>query len=527
MKLATYKNKNDRDFRLYANEDRPSLDFNKIKVGKSTISGDIASIINDFDKKKNRSIKIDRDKIEKAISDNNVKVLRQVSDYFFRTSGIYSRLCRYMAYLYKYDWFIVPRRLSDNIKDDKVIEGWVKASVFLERCNLKRTFGEIALKVIKNGSYYGYLMKEPNGCYLQELPANYCRSRYRMNGQYLVEFNIKYFDEAFSDMQYRLRVLKMFPKEFQKAYIAYKNGSLEKDYSGDETGWFLLDSSLAVRFCLCDSDAPLFISVIPALLDLEDAKKLDKDKMAQQLLKIVIQKLPIDKNGDLIFDVDEGQMLHNNAVAMLSEAIGVDVLTTFADVDVADLSDRSNVSSVDWIEKAEHSVYTEGGVSQNQFNTSGNLALEKSIANDEATLSDLIYQFEEFAERLLAPFNKNSKKLFYSFHILPTTIYNYKDLAKMYKDQTNIGFSKLLPQVAMGHSQADIISTAIFENGMMKLNDLFTPPQMSSTTSGTKAPSSSKGSSSINKDSDNTGGRPELPDSEKSEKTIQNLESQS
>ena len=82
-------------------------------------------------------------------------------------------------------------------------------------------------------------------------------------------------------------------------------------------------------------------------MDLEDAKKLDKDKMAQQLLKIVIQKLPIDKNGDLIFDVDEGQMLHNNAVAMLSEAIGVDVLTTFADVDVADLSDRSNVSSVD------------------------------------------------------------------------------------------------------------------------------------------------------------------------------------
>ena len=101
--MATYKNKNDRDFRLYANEDRPSLDFNKIKVGKSTISGDIASIINDFDKKKNRGVKIDRDKIEKAISDNNVKVLRQVSDYFFRTSGIYSRLCRYMAYLYKSD----------------------------------------------------------------------------------------------------------------------------------------------------------------------------------------------------------------------------------------------------------------------------------------------------------------------------------------------------------------------------------------------------------------------------------------
>ena len=101
--MATYKNKNDRDFRLYTNEDRPSLDFNKMKVGKSTISGDIAAIIRDYDRKKSRGLKIDRDKIEKAIADNDIKTLRQVSDYFFRTSGIYSRLCRYMAYLYKYD----------------------------------------------------------------------------------------------------------------------------------------------------------------------------------------------------------------------------------------------------------------------------------------------------------------------------------------------------------------------------------------------------------------------------------------
>jgi len=26
--------------------------------------------------------------------------------------------------------------------------------------------------------------------------------------------------------------------------------------------------------------------------------------MAQKLMKIIIQKLPLDKNGDLIFDVD-------------------------------------------------------------------------------------------------------------------------------------------------------------------------------------------------------------------------------
>ena len=41
----------------------------------------------------------------------------------------------------------------------------------------------------------------------------------------------------------------------------------------------------------------------------------------------------MDKNGDLIFDVDEARDIHNNAVHMLKRAVGVDVLTTFTDVD--------------------------------------------------------------------------------------------------------------------------------------------------------------------------------------------------
>ena len=280
---------------------------------------------------------------------------------------------------------------------------------------------------------------------------------------------------------------------------------------------------------MCNSDAPLFIPVIPAILDLEDAKQLDKDKMAQQLLKIIIQQMPIDKNGDLIFDVQEANALHNNAVAMLGDTIGISVLTTFADVDVADLSDRSNLTSVDELERVERSLYNEAGVSQKQFNTDGQTALDKSIANDEATMTDLLLQFEKYAERLLAAFNRNPKRLKYTVSILPTTIYNYKDLSKMYKEQTQIGFSKLLPQVALGMSQSEIIATACFENGMLSLNDLFVPPQMSSTMSGTKAPDSGR-NKTTEKKNDNAqseksqGGRPEKPDDEKSEKTIRNIE---
>lgn len=505
--MATLKEKTQRDFRLDAH---PSLDFNKIRIGGKTYANDVATNI-DFSTSSNRSPQVRRDRVERAILENDVPELRKYSNLFFNKSGIYSRLCRYMAYLFKYDWIVTPLCYDSKVKPEKIKEGWYKASVLLSNSQLKKNFGEIALRVVRDGCYYGYKLQQATQVLLQDLPVDYCRSRYELNGIPVVEFNLKYFDDCFKDAQYRLRVLKMFPKEIQRGYVLYKKGELPQDFQGDDKGWLPLDPECAVKFNLSSTDRPLFSSVIPSLLDLEEAQELDKKKMLQQILKIIIQKMPIDKNGDLIFDLTEVQQLHMNAVAMLGDAIGVDVLTTFADVDVADLSDKSNVSSIDQLTKVERAVYNDAGVSQMQFNTDGNLALEKSIANDEATMNNLLLQFEEYGQSLLKPYNKNVKKLKYEFSILPTTVYNYTKISELYNQQTQIGFSKLLPQVALGQSQVSIMATAYFENEILNLGDLFVPPQMSSTVSNIG----------------DKGGRPEKADDEKSTKTILNKESQS
>ena len=83
----------------------------------------------------------------------------------------------------------------------------------------------------------------------------------------------------------------------------------------------------------------------------------------QDLLKIIVQKLPRDKNGDLIFDVDEAKDIHLNAVKMLANAVGVDVLTTFADIDSITLKDNNTSTSVDDLEKVERTVFNAFGVS--------------------------------------------------------------------------------------------------------------------------------------------------------------------
>ena len=77
---------------------------------------------------------------------------------------------------------------------------------------------------------------------------------------------------------------------------------------------------------------------------MDEAQDLDKKRTAQRLLKIIIQKLPLDKNGEMLFDEEEGQDMHNNAVGMIGKdasAAGAKVLTTFADVAVESLADSS------------------------------------------------------------------------------------------------------------------------------------------------------------------------------------------
>ena len=509
-------------------------DFSKIKVGIKTLDD---AILNMGELKKINPRLASKQEVLKAIHNNDIETLREISNFFFKTSGIYARLCKYMANLYRYDWMITPYVNSDSVKADKIEEGFYKALMYLDNFEIKRFCGEVALKVLKNGCYYGYLIPQASKMVVQELPANYCRSRFNVNGRPAVEFNMKFFDDTFRDTTQKMKMLNLFPKEFKKGYIAYKEGRLKPDFIGDNSGWYLLEPKNVIKFNLSGEDYPAFVSIIPAIIDLDEAQALDRKKMQQKLLKIIIQKMPIDKNGDLIFDVDEARELHNNAVRMLGKAIGIDVLTTFADVEVADMADKSTTTTTDELEKVERTVYNEAGVSQMQFNTSGNLALEKSILNDEASMYNLILQFEAFLNDLLAPYNKAPKKLYYRAQILTTTIYNYKEMAKLYKEQTQLGYSKMLPQIALGQSQSSVLANAYFENDVLDLVNVFIPPLMSSTMNvealkggnqnadnktadKSKAPAAQKAPGEKGE-----AGRKEKPDDEKSAKTIANRES--
>ena len=292
--------------------------------------------------------------------------------------------------MYRYDWMITPYingcafLTESSIKDEKVIEGFNKALLYLDNFEVKRFFGEVALKVLRNGCYYGYLVPQTNKMVIQELPASYCRSRFQVNNRPAIEFNMRYFDDAFTDTTQRMKILNLFPEEFKKGYHAYRLGKLTPDFAGDTSGWYLLDVEKTIKFNINGDDYPFLIAVIPAIIDLDEAQELDRKKMAQKLLKIIIQKMPLDKNGELIFDVDEAQQLHNNAVRMLGKAIGLDVLTTFADVEVANMEQNNATAEDDSMDRVKQAIY-DGIVEQARIEGAELVGFEEVVKKYEST----------------------------------------------------------------------------------------------------------------------------------------------
>ena len=76
------------------------IDFSKIKVGIKTLED---AVLNIGEYKRIDPRLGDKHFIMKAIADNDLRTMREISNFFYRVSGIYQRLCRYLAYMYRYD----------------------------------------------------------------------------------------------------------------------------------------------------------------------------------------------------------------------------------------------------------------------------------------------------------------------------------------------------------------------------------------------------------------------------------------
>lgn len=151
------------------------IDYGKIKVGAKTLDD---AVLNLGALQKTNRQNANKAIVLKALYERDLSKLREISNYFYDTSGIYSRICNYFAFLYRYDWYIVPEVSDDSVKEEKILKEFNSTLTFLDNSHIKKMCGDIALEVIRNGAYYGYIVPIREGMTLQQLPIEYCRSRY-------------------------------------------------------------------------------------------------------------------------------------------------------------------------------------------------------------------------------------------------------------------------------------------------------------------------------------------------------------
>lgn len=136
--------------------------YGKIKVGVKDLD-DAVLIFGDYAKLKRRgqAISFAKSEVLDALYKKDIQKIRLISNHFYRISGIYQRACDYYSNLYRYDWYVEPEIYSDEkLNEEKIVADFVKKLAFLDNTHVKKMCGEVALKVIVNGAYYGYIIEE-------------------------------------------------------------------------------------------------------------------------------------------------------------------------------------------------------------------------------------------------------------------------------------------------------------------------------------------------------------------------------
>jgi hypothetical protein len=137
-------------------------DFKKIKVGVKQLD-DATIKLGDIPGCMPKHQFTDKRYILRALGENNLEDLRAISNFYYNLQGIYRSVCRHFAFLYRYDWYVTPEIFDETVKEEKVLKDFAKVLNFLDNSHLKKVCGDIALKVIKEGCYYGYLVESAEG----------------------------------------------------------------------------------------------------------------------------------------------------------------------------------------------------------------------------------------------------------------------------------------------------------------------------------------------------------------------------
>lgn len=454
-----------------------------------------------------------KESAEQTIKQGNPDELRELSQFYFYSSGFYRRVCTYYATLLYYTPIVIPHMVGrkKKITDKKCSERYYSALDLIEDLNFEQLCKHFALVTLREGAYYGMVKESEGKILIQDLPYEFCRSRMKSyTGIDIVEFNVSWFDKI-QDEKLKIETLKNFPKEIRKAYLQKSSG---------QENWVRLPIETGIHFTLYE-DRPFFSTIIPSIINVDDYVSLEKDKDSQNLHSLLIQEIPHTANGDLVFEPEEAVEFHKGLTSITKKNKYLDAITSYGKVDVKRILD-DDTASKDNLEKVTKLMYAESGVSRQIFSAEGNASVERSIQNDIALMMTLANDFAIWL-RSFINLKFSDKNINFSVKILPVGQYNVKDYLTQSLSAAQYGYSSLVPAIAMGFEQKQILDLKDLENDLLMMEDKLIPLRSSHTENGDENAKTGKKTLAEVEEAEKKGAS--KSEEERSEKTLKNRES--
>ena len=316
-------------------------------------------------------------------------------------------------------------------------------------------------------------------------------------------------------------VLKQYPKAIRTAYKEFKNGKLNNQ-------WFIVPVENGIAFTTSDGRPP-FAFLIKEIARIEELEPLKDDYISTNLTKLLVQLIDIDKEGNPEIDLTLAAEFHKNLKAVAAKKKNVDAITTLAkEIDVLSLGETGDATkNYEFLQTYYDQYYDNAGVSAELFNATTAGTLKESQKRDNMFMWKLREQIAVWFNFYLnnvcrKKIIKNSK---FVFSFLDVSYTNREEMMKSYLEGAQYGFSKIVPQVALGVKQRYIESLTAFENEVLNLGSKLIPLQsshtMSSKTSADgEAAQTKTGNLEAQEASEKKNGRPELDDNDKEDSTI-------
>lgn len=407
---------------------------------------------------------------------NYEKELRNMSNFLYRVSMPYRRFINYLSDIPLFYWNLTPQLdFTGTVASDKILKNYYKILQLLENMSIPNEMRKVLNAAIREGVFYGFIYEDKNSFFIQKLDPDYCR---------IVEIEAGCFNFAFD--------FSFFTK--YPTYLEYMDPyftTLYNLYQSDRTNyqWQILDGDKTI--CVktdpdtTDPTLPLLVGLFESLLDLIDARSMQRNKDEIQNYKLITLKIPTFDStkevDDFSVDMETAVKFYNKLADIVPDSVGV----ALTPLDVGTIDFVPDESNANLITSSMKDVFDDSGISQLLFNSnsSGSTGLEASLKVDSAMVWKLVECVERWIRRYIMYNSTGSTKYF--FDILRVDIFNKKAEVDRELSLASSGVpNKLQLAATNGENPFRALSNQYFENEILGLHESWIPLKTSYTMSG-------------------------------------------